>query len=209
MKNIKTLKFWAKWCKPCTALSVQLEGLEMTSYNIDDEESAAALKKYQIKNIPALVFVEVTEVDKKQVETEVHRHLGMFSRQAYLDIVDALAYEKINPDYQEMVENLGSPRTESIYTQVIDFTKSGVNSLRFMCVEEEMLSIYGKLSNNIEDFVSMLNEENSRFKEFGIYSNNGDGRVRLDIVPEQMENLKGKCPDGEITLEAFSGKSWR
>jgi hypothetical protein len=66
-----------------------------------------------------------------------------------------------------------------------------------------MLSIYGKLSNNIEDFVSMLNEEGSRFKEFGVYFNNGDGRVRLDIIPEQMENLKGKCPDGEITLFAY------
>lgn len=203
MKNIKTLKFWAKWCKPCTALSVQLEGLEMTSYNIDDEESAAALKKYQIKNIPALVFVEVTKVDGKEVETEIHRHLGMISRQAYLDTVDALTYEKINPDYQEMVENLGSPRIESIYTQVIDFTKSGVDSLRFMCDQKGMLSIYGKLTNNIEDFVEMLNEADSKFREFGIYSNNGDGRVRLDIISEQMEKLKEKCPDGEITLEAF------
>lgn len=203
MKNIKTLKFWAEWCKPCTALAVQLEGLEMTSYNIDDPKSAEALKKYQIKNIPALVFVEVTEVGKKEVETEIHRHLGMISRQAYLDTVDALAYEKINPDYQQMVENLGSPRIESLYSQVIDFTKSGVDSLVFMCDQVKMNSIYGKLSNNIEDFVSMLNEEGSRFKEFGIYSNNGDGRVRLDIVPEQMENLKGKCPDGEITLFAF------
>jgi thiol-disulfide isomerase/thioredoxin len=203
MKNIKTLKFWAPWCKPCTALSVQLEGLEITSYNVDLPESAAALKKYQIKNIPALVFVEVTEVDKKEVETEIHRHLGMISRQAYLDTVDALVYEKINPDYQQMVENLGSPRAESLYTQVIDFTKSGVDSLRFMCDQEGMLSIYGKLSNNIEDFVSMLNEEGSRFKEFGVYFNNGDGRVRLDIIPEQMENLKGKCPDGEITLFAY------
>lgn len=202
MKNIKTLKFWAEWCKPCTALSVQLEGLEMTSYNIDSPESATALKKYQIKNIPALVFVEVTEVDGKEVETEVHRHLGMFSRQAYLDIVDALAYEKINPDYQEMVENLGSPRIESIYTQVIDFTERGVDSLVFMCDQVKMNSIYGKLSNNIEDFVDMLNNV-GKFTEWGSYYNNGDGRVRLDIIPEQMENLKAKCPDGEITLVAF------
>lgn len=203
MKNIKTLKFWAEWCKPCTALSVQLEGLEMTSYNIDDPKSAEALKKYQIRNIPALVFVEV---DEKENETEIHRHLGMISRQAYLDTVDALAYEKINPDYQEMVENLGSPREEErekIYTQVIDFKKSSVDSLRFMCDQKGMFSIYGKLSNNIEDFVKMLNEEGSRFKELGVYFNNGDGRVRLDIIPEQMENLKGKCPDGEITLFAF------
>lgn len=109
MKNIKTLKFWAEWCKPCTALSVQLEGLEVTSYDIDDEASKNALEKYQIRNVPALVFVEVTEVDGEEVETELHRHLGMISRQAYLDTVDALAYEKVNPDYQDMVQNLRSP----------------------------------------------------------------------------------------------------
>jgi hypothetical protein len=112
MKNIKTLKFWAEWCNPCTALSVQLEGLEITSYDIDDESSSNALKKYQIKNVPALVFVEVTEVDGAEVETELHRHLGMISRQAYLDTVDALANEKINPDYQVTVQNLGSPTQE-------------------------------------------------------------------------------------------------
>jgi thiol-disulfide isomerase/thioredoxin len=112
MKNIKTLKFWAEWCKPCTALAVQLEGLEITSYDIDDESSRNALKKYQIKNIPALVFLEVTEVDGAEVETELYRHLGMISRQAYLDTVDALANEKINPDYQVMVQNLGSPTQE-------------------------------------------------------------------------------------------------
>lgn len=202
MKNIKTLKFWAEWCKPCTALSTQLEGLEMTSYNIDNPESAAALKKYQIRNIPALVFVEVTEVDGKEVETEIHRHLGIISRQAYLDTVDALTNEKINPEYQEYVANLGSPKTESIYTQVIDFNKSGVDSLSFICGEDRMFSIYGKLANNIEDFVSTLNST-ERFSDYGTYYNNGDGRLRLEITLEQYEKLKEKCSNKELSLQAF------
>jgi thiol-disulfide isomerase/thioredoxin len=206
MKNIKTLKFWAEWCKPCTALAVQLEGLEMTSYNIDLPESAAALKKYRIKNIPALVFVEVTEVDGKEVETEVHRHLGMFSRQAYLDIVDALAYEKINPDYQEMVENLGSPREEErvkIYTQVLDFSISPLNSLRYLCDGKLAVIEYGTNQDNIQDFVRMLNEspqENGNFNSYGLYVDNGDGRVRLEAFPEVIEKY---CPNGEMSLQAF------
>jgi len=199
MKNIKTLKFWAEWCKPCTALAVQLEGLEVTSYNIDDDSSRDALKKYQIRNIPALVFVEV---DEKGNETEIHRHLGMISRQAYLDTVDALTYEKINPDYQQMVENLGSPKTENLYTQVIDFVKPGVDSISFMCDKERVNSIYGKLSANIEDFVNMLND-GERFRDFGTYYNNGDGRVRLEIIPEQMQKLKEECSNGELTLLAY------
>lgn len=104
MKNVKTLKFWAEWCKPCTALSKQLEGLEMESYNIDDESSKNALKKYQIRNIPALVFIEVDE--KGNDGEELYRHLGMTSRQNYLDIVDALTNEKVNPDYQELVQTM-------------------------------------------------------------------------------------------------------
>lgn len=202
MKNIKTLKFWAEWCKPCAALSTQLEGLEMESINIDDESSRGALKKYQIRNIPALVFVEVTEVDGKEVETEIHRHLGMISRQAYLDTVDALTNEKINPEYQEYVANLGSPKTKSIYTQVIDFNKSGVDSLSFICGEDKMFSIYGKLTNNIEDFVSMLNSV-EKFSDYGTYYNNGDGRLRLEITLEQYEKLKEKCSDKELSLQVF------
>jgi thiol-disulfide isomerase/thioredoxin len=203
MKNIKTLKFWAEWCKPCTALAVQLEGLEMTSYNIDDPKSAEALKKYQIRNIPALVFVEV---DEKENETEIHRHLGMISRQAYLDTVDALAYEKINPDYQEMVENLGSPREEErvkIYTQVLDFSRSPLNSLRYLCDGKLAVIEYGTNQDNIQDFVRMLNEspqENGNFNSYGLYVDNGDGRVRLEAFPEVIEKY---CPNGEMSLQAF------
>ena len=109
MKNIKTLKFWAPWCKPCTALGVQLEGLEITSFNIDEEEGSKAAAKYRIRNIPALVFVEV---DEKGGEIEVYRSLGMISRKAYLDTVDSLVNGKVNPDFQELAAKVGSPVIE-------------------------------------------------------------------------------------------------
>ena len=198
MKNIKTLKFWAPWCKPCTALSVQLEDLEIESYNIDTPQGAAKAAEFKIRNIPALVFLEIGE----DVDVELHRHLGMISRQAYLDTVDALAYEKINPDYQEMVENLGSPKAESIYTQVIDFRRGGVDSLSFICGQEKMFPIYGKFTDNLESFVSMLNTQ-GEFRRYGTYFNNGDGRVRLELVPEEMKKLKESCTSGELSLEAF------
>ena len=109
MKNIKTLKFWAPWCKPCTALGVQLEGIKMDSYNIDEEEGSKMAAKFRIRNIPMLVFIEV---DGKGNETEIHRHPGVISKQSYLDTVDALANNKVNPDYQELVEKVGSPVIE-------------------------------------------------------------------------------------------------
>jgi hypothetical protein len=209
MKNIKTLKFWGEWCKPCTALSVQLEGLEMTSYNIDDKESAAALKKYKIRNIPALVFVEV---DEKENEIEIHRHLGMISRQAYLDTVDALTYEKVNPEYQELVASIGSPQEEDeekvrIYSQVINFEGTSVDSIRYLIGEQQFDVLFGQRSENISDFVRMLNlspQENGRFNKYGRYFDNGDGRVLLLVPVSILKDIARKYNSNErITLEAF------
>lgn len=78
----------------------------MTSYNIDEESSREALKKYQIRNIPALVFVEE---DEKGNSTELYRHLGVIGRDEYQKTVDTLVNEKVNPEYQEYLENLGAP----------------------------------------------------------------------------------------------------
>ena len=109
MKNVKTLKFTASWCKPCQVLATQLEGEEMTTYDIDDASSRDALKKYQVRNVPTLIFIEE---DEKGNTTELHRHRGVIGKEDYRKLVDALANEKVNPEYQEVVERIGSPQVK-------------------------------------------------------------------------------------------------
>jgi thioredoxin 1 len=82
MSEIKVLKFWAPWCKPCTALSTQLEGLDITSYNIDEEESVELVSKFRIRNIPMLVFLKDDE--------EIHRHAGLITKPVYLATLEKL-----------------------------------------------------------------------------------------------------------------------
>ena len=75
MKKVETLKFWAPWCKPCSVLSSQLEGFEVTSINIDEESSADLVKEYGVKNIPMLVFL---------VDGEEKRRIGgVISKEIY------------------------------------------------------------------------------------------------------------------------------
>jgi thiol-disulfide isomerase/thioredoxin len=82
MSEIKVLKFWAPWCKPCTAMSVQLEGLDIESHNIDDKESNDLISKFRIRNIPMLIFLKGDE--------EVHRHAGLISKPVYLETLSRL-----------------------------------------------------------------------------------------------------------------------
>lgn len=82
MSEIKVLKFWAPWCKPCTALSTMLEGLDITNHNIDDEKASPLVEKFKIRNIPTLVFLKDGG--------EVHRHAGLITKTLYLEILEIL-----------------------------------------------------------------------------------------------------------------------
>lgn len=82
MNEVKVLKFWAPWCKPCTTLSTMLEGLDITNHNIDDEGSQKLASKYRIRSVPTLVFLKDGE--------EVHRHAGIISKSEYLKTLDKL-----------------------------------------------------------------------------------------------------------------------
>lgn len=82
MSQIKVLKFWAPWCKPCIVLSTILEGLDITSHNIDDAETSPLVTKFKVRNIPTLVFLKDGE--------EVHRHAGLITKTVYLETLEKL-----------------------------------------------------------------------------------------------------------------------
>jgi hypothetical protein len=96
-------------------------------------------------------------------------------------------------------------QTISVYTQVIDFETTPMNSIIYKCDGNSLDACYGTNQTNINDFVAMLNanppvQENACFLNAGTYYNNGDGRVRCEMPIEFANTL---CAGGEITLEAI------
>lgn len=99
----------------------------------------------------------------------------------------------------------GAPKeTISAYTQTLVFD-SYLNSINYYCNEERVHSCYGTNQENITDFVTMLNsnppvQSQACFLDFGVYYDNGDGRVRLEMPLEVYNNF---CPDGQVDLIAI------
>jgi hypothetical protein len=95
--------------------------------------------------------------------------------------------------------------TINVYTQVIDFESTPMNSIIYKCDGNGVDACYGTNQTNINDFVAMLNanppvQENACFLNAGTYYNNGDGRVRCEMPIEVANTF---CAGGEITLEAI------
>lgn len=83
--NIEVLKFSANWCQPCKILATTLkDAAEIKS--IDVEQDMETARKYNIRNVPTLVFLK----DGK----EVHRVSGSIPLQKYNDIVDDIKFSK-------------------------------------------------------------------------------------------------------------------
>jgi thiol-disulfide isomerase/thioredoxin len=200
-KIVEVIKFSAEWCKPCGFLANELKDIELEIKNVDvdTEEGQALSKQYKVRSIPLILFVD-------ENGAEIHRHSGMISKKALTDIVDALLYDKVNPEYQELVAQIGSPQEDNklfIYTQVLDFGRSPLNSLDFLCDGVKTVTEYGTNQTNITDFVGMLNSDpqpNGQFTAYGNYFDNGDGRVRLEAFPEVFAKY---CSTGKMSLEAF------
>jgi hypothetical protein len=96
-------------------------------------------------------------------------------------------------------------QTISVYTQVIDFETTPMNSIVYKCDGNNVDACYGTNQTNINDFVAMLNanppvQNNACFLNAGTYFNNGDGRVRCEMPIEVANTF---CEGGTITLEAI------
>lgn len=78
---IEVIKFSASWCNPCKVVAKQLDGLDYTDIDIDEDKEGLA-KKTGIRNVPTLIFL------KEGVE--VSRHAGLITRQEYLDKIKML-----------------------------------------------------------------------------------------------------------------------
>ena len=67
---MKILKFYATWCGPCkqqAEILKQLEGVEVQSINIEENEEL--VDKFKIRSVPTIIILKN--------DTEVYRHVGL------------------------------------------------------------------------------------------------------------------------------------
>jgi len=75
---ITVLKFYADWCGPCKVLSNTLKDKKgITNVNIEKDEELT--RKYNIRNIPALVFLKD--------DVLVHKLVGAISEHEYDTVI--------------------------------------------------------------------------------------------------------------------------
>lgn len=77
----KIIKIGAPWCGPCKALGEQLKAIDSVEIEkIDVDEDPSVSEKYNIRNIPVLIFLN-------EKDEEVTRKVGMVTASVINDII--------------------------------------------------------------------------------------------------------------------------
>lgn len=107
-------------------------------------------------------------------------------------------------DYFITFDDVCEPcHTISVYSQKIRWRElaNPMNSIIYNCDGLFSDVCYGKNCGNMEEFITMLNDENNCFIYWGTYYDNGDLTVRLEITPEKYNDL---ClTEGGLTMQAI------
>ena len=71
--ELKLIKFWAEQCNPCKSMdpivreAIEDTNLELVNINIDNDQGMDMVRKYKIRQIPALLLVKENEVVDKLI----------------------------------------------------------------------------------------------------------------------------------------------
>jgi thioredoxin 1 len=84
MAEVEAIKFSATWCGPCRVVSKQLEGLDFTNIDIDEDQEGLA-KKSNVRSVPTIIFMKDGQ--------EVGRHSGLITREEYITKLETLKNE--------------------------------------------------------------------------------------------------------------------
>ena len=98
-----------------------------------------------------------------------------------------------------------SPTTTPVYSQIVDFSTTPMNSINYKCGGTTVHSCYGTNQTNLPGLVAMFNavpavQNNACFLDYGTYHDNGDGRVRCDMPNATYQTL---CLGGTLTLDVI------
>jgi hypothetical protein len=97
------------------------------------------------------------------------------------------------------------PPTISVYSQVVSFSATPMNSINYRCNGNIVASCYGTNQSNLTDFVNMIIQNpgvqpNACFLDYGTYYDNGNGMVRCEMPTTTYNTL---CSGGTLTLEVI------
>lgn len=81
MAEVEAIKFSATWCGPCKVVAKQLEGLDFTNIDIDEDQDGLA-RKSNVRSVPTIIFMKDG--------VEVHRHSGLITREEYITKLETL-----------------------------------------------------------------------------------------------------------------------
>lgn len=81
MAEVEAIKFSATWCGPCKVVAKQLEGLDFTNIDIDEDQDGLA-RKSNVRSVPTIIFMKDG--------VEVQRHSGLITREEYITKLETL-----------------------------------------------------------------------------------------------------------------------
>lgn len=88
--ELKVIDFWAPWCGPCKKVVPIVEELieeykgknvDIEKINIDDNENKEIVKEFNIRSVPAILFIK----DDKVINTII----GTTTKDKIKDIIDS------------------------------------------------------------------------------------------------------------------------
>jgi hypothetical protein len=114
----------------------------------------------------------------------------------------------LNSELQEKYESnpvLVGLSTIPVYSQIVDFSTTPMNSIVYRCDGHFLAASYGTNQTNLTDLINMFNQlppvqPQATFMEYGVCYDNGDGRIRMEMIPSVYAAFE--CADN-LTLDVI------